>query len=91
MYFFIEKHIIINSSVYPKDFYYVKARNLFKVREHLLGKIDSDNPIEIRKYYDKPYHCLDYLTLDEVNVIFRYGKVERYEIEDEDELEIKEI
>jgi hypothetical protein len=81
MYFFLEKHKYISNSFYPTSFEFIQAKNLNEIKKFLISSVRGKAK-EIRHYYDNPYHIFDFLDLNDINYVIRFGKVSKKEVDD---------
>jgi hypothetical protein len=80
MYFFLEKHTYKNDGFDPVTFDILKANDLKKVKSYIINKL-KNKAKEIKYYYDDPYHVYDYLDLNDINHVFRFGKITKNEVD----------
>ena len=81
MYFFLEKHKYIDNSFYPMTFDIIQAKNLDQVKKSLISAMRDNKAKEIKYYYDDPYHVFDFTDLNDINYVFRFGKVSKKEVD----------
>jgi len=81
MYFFLEKHKYKNDTFNPLTFDIVKSKNLDNVKKFLINTMRNNKAKEISYYYDDPYHVFDFLDLNDINYVFRFGKVSKEEVD----------
>jgi hypothetical protein len=81
MYFFLEEHKFINDSFHLESFEFIQVKNLNEIKKFLINSVKGKAK-EIRHYYDNPYHVFDFLDLNDINYVIRFGKVSRKEVDD---------
>lgn len=79
MYFFLEKHTYKNDGFIPTDFQIIQTNNLNKIKKHLINI--NRKAKSIKTYYYSPYHVFDYLDINDINHVYRYGKMTKNEVD----------
>ena len=79
MYFFLEKHKNNSDNFVPISFDIIQAKNLDQIKKSLISAM-RDKAKEIKYYYDDPYHVFDFIDLNDINYVFRFGKVSKEEV-----------